>query len=267
MPSASSAAQTVQQSTVLEVIARVGFVVLGIVHILIGVLAAQVAIGHGSGAADQNGAMAQVRSAPGGVFLLWVIALGLFALALWQISEAIVENDTDAKKRWGLRIKYLGTAVAYGAIAITAIVYAVGGSSDSSKSTETLSAKVMAAPGGVFLVGLIGLGIAAIGAVFVYRGVTKRFLKRITPPGGTVGKGITWTGVIGYIAKGIAIGAVGILMLIAAFIHDPGKAGGLDQGLRSLAELPFGRVILWAVGAGLVIYGVYCFARARYARM
>jgi len=35
----------------------------------------------------------------------------------------------------------------------------------------------------------------------------------------------------------------------------------------ALAELPFGDVILWIVGAGLVIYGLFCFGRARYAKM
>lgn len=59
----------------------------------------------------------------------------------------------------------------------------------------------------------------------------------------------------------------GALFVAAALTHDPEKAGGLDAALRALAELPFGAVILWTVGAGLALYGLYCFARARYARM
>ena len=72
---------------------------------------------------------------------------------------------------------------------------------------------------------------------------------------------------VGYIAKGIAVGVVGVLFVVAALTHDPEKASGLDGALKSLADLPFGTFILWLVGAGLIIYGVYCFARARYARM
>ena len=74
-------------------------------------------------------------------------------------------------------------------------------------------------------------------------------------------------GVVGYIAKGIAIGVTGILFIVAAFTHDPETAGGLDAALHSLAELPFGPVILWIVGLGLILYGLFCFARARYAKM
>ena len=72
---------------------------------------------------------------------------------------------------------------------------------------------------------------------------------------------------VGYVAKGVAIAVVGVLFVVAAVTHDPEKAGGLDAALKSLAALPFGQVILWIVGAGLVVYGVYCFARARYARL
>ena len=72
---------------------------------------------------------------------------------------------------------------------------------------------------------------------------------------------------MGYVAKGIAIAVVGVLFVAAAVTADPEKAGGLDAALKSLAALPFGTVILWLVGAGLIIYGVFCFARARYARM
>ena len=63
------------------------------------------------------------------------------------------------------------------------------------------------------------------------------------------------------------MGVAGILFLVAAFAHDPNAAGGLDAALRSLAGLPFGQIVLWLVGAGLVVYGLFCFARARYARM
>ena len=45
------------------------------------------------------------------------------------------------------------------------------------------------------------------------------------------------------------------------------KAAGLDAALHSLAALPLGRIALLLVGVGLAVYGVFCFARARLARM
>jgi uncharacterized membrane protein len=262
-----AAARAAQNSTVFRTLARAGYVVLGIVHIVIGAVAISIVTGAGGGAADQGGAMAQIHQTPVGVLLLWVIAIGLFALAIWQIAEAFLERDPDTKKKWGYRVKYVGTAIAYLAIGWTALVYALGGQSNSSQSSEVFSAQLLATPGGVFLLVLIGLIIAALGIAFIVRGATRAFKKRLNLPSGVARPGIVTFGVVGYIAKGIAIGVAGVLFIVAAFTHDPQKAGGLDAALRTLATLPFGAVILWVVGAGLIIYGVFCFARARYAKM
>lgn len=264
--SPTSAARAAQDSTVFRIVARVGYVVLGILHILIGVIAVSIATG-GGGDADQGGAMEKIQQSPAGVVLLWIIVVGLVALAVWQIAEALLERDQDAKKKWGHRVKFLGTAVAYLAIAGTAVVYALGGRSESSDSSQSLSAKLLSVPAGVALLVLVGLIVAAIGVAFIVRGIARAFEKNLDLPAGTAKKGIVAFGVVGYIAKGIAVGVAGILFVVAAFTHDPETAGGLDAALRSLAGLPFGSIILWIVGAGLVLYGLFCFARARYARM
>jgi hypothetical protein len=266
MTTAKNAARAAQESPVFRTIARIGYVVLGVLHIVIGAIAISVAAG-GGGQADQGGAMQTIRETPAGVFMLWAIAIGLVALAAWQIADAFLEREPDEKKKWGHRAKYLGTAAAYLAIAATAVVYALGGSSNSSQSSQTFSAQLMSTPGGVFLLVLVGLIIFAVGVAFIIRGATRAFEKHLDLPAGSVRKGIVTFGVVGYIAKGIAVGVTGVLFVVAAVTHDPETAGGLDAALQSLAGLPFGRVILWVVAAGLIIYGVFCFARARYARM
>lgn len=266
MSNPKSAARAAQQSTAFRTIARIGYVVLGIVHIVIGALAISITAGGGQNA-DQGGAMQQIRDAPFGALVLWVIALGLAALAIWQVTEALVERDPDTKKKWAHRAKYLGTAVAYVAIAITALVYALGGSSDSSSSTTTFSAQLLATPGGVALLVIVGLGVLAIGVAFVVRGFTRAFEKNLDLPAGTARKGILVFGTVGYVAKGIAVAVTGVLFVIAALTHDPETAGGLDAALHALAGLPLGPLVLWVVGAGLIVYGLFCFARARYARM
>lgn len=261
-----TAARAAENSTVLRGLARVGYVVLGVVHILIGLVAISIATG-GGGTADQSGAMEQIRQTPVGLLLLWVVFIGLLALAIWQIVQTVLERDPDPKKKWGHRAKYVGTAIAYTAIAWPALVDAVGGYSSSKQSSESFAANVLAMPAGPVLVAVIGLITAVLGVAFIVRGITRGFKKRLILPDGVARPGIVTFGAVGYVAKGIAIGVAGILFIVAAFTQDPQKAGGLDAGLRSLASLPLGPAILWTVGAGLVIYGVFCFARARYARM
>jgi hypothetical protein len=262
-----AAANAAQNSTAFRTLARIGYVVLGILHIVIGIIAISVSTGSASEDADQGGAVQQIAQAPAGIFLLWLIVIGLFALAIWQIAEAITERNPDTKKKWGYRLKYIGTAIAYIGIAITALVYAMGGQSDSSQSSQSFSAQLLSTPGGVVLLVLFGLLIAGIGVAFIVRGITRAFEKHLDLPSGTAEKGIVTFGIVGYVAKGIAIGVTGVLFIVAAFTRDPAQAGGLDSALHSLAALPFGTVILWIVGLGLILYGLFCFARARYARM
>lgn len=59
----------------------------------------------------------------------------------------------------------------------------------------------------------------------------------------------------GYVAKGVALGVVGVLFMVAAATNDPEEAGGLDAALRSLLELPAGTALLTAVGLGITAYG------------
>lgn len=267
MSKPKEAASAAQDSTVFRTIARVGYAVLGLLHIIIGVIAIGVATGGGGESASQSGAMAQIRETPWGVVLLWVVAVGLAALAIWKIAEAFLTHEPDPKKTWGKRATNIGTAIAYLAIVGTALVYALGGSSDSSEAPQSLSAQLLSTPGGVFLLALVGLVVAGVGVAFIVRGAGKKFEKQLDLPAGAVRTPIVTFGVVGYVAKGIAIGVVGILFIVAALTHNPEAAGGLDEALKSLTELPFGPIILWVVGLGLVLYGLFCFARARYAKM
>ena len=114
---------------------------------------------------------------------------------------------------------------------------------------------------------IIGLVVFGIGVFFVVRGITKKFTKDLTVPSGPTGRAVVGLGVAGYIAKGVAVAVVGVLFVVAAFTLDPSKASGMDGALLSLAALPFGVVILIVVGAGLIAYGIYLGARARWGHL
>ena len=245
--------------------ARTGFAVNGLLHLLIGGIALGVAFGSG-GEADQSGALSGLASTPGGTFVLWVVTLGLWALGLFQLLETVLVRGTD-KDAWVERAKEGGKAIAYLAIGFSAFSVANGGGSSGSGQTQGLTATLLATPGGVFVVVLLGLGVLAVGVYFVVKGVRKKFLEDITVPAGKPGRTVTMLGRVGYIATGVAIAVVGILFCVAAFTSDASEATGLDGALKALTELPFGVVLLVIVSLGLIAYGIYCFARARYARL
>ena len=233
----------------------------GVLHLLIGALALAVAFG-GSESADQNGALGAVAANPGGVILLWVIVIGMFALALFQILTTVLVTGSD-KDAWAERAKEGGKAVAYIAVGATALRFAIGSGGGGGDEASTLSARLLQTPGGVILLVAVALGVLAIGIYFIVKGAKKKFLDDIT----SSGRVTTTVGTAGYIAKGIAIAIVGFFFGVAAFTADPEAATGLDGALKSLTELPFGTVLLTIVAIGLVAFGVYCFARARFARL
>lgn len=264
---AAKAARSAKGNEPLRVLARGGYVVNGLLHAVIGIIAISVAIGAGGGEADQSGALTKLAAVPGGAALLWVIVVGLTALGLWQIIQTITVYGPDQKHKWARRLAEFGKAVAYLAIAATTFTFARGRPTNTANSTADFSAKMLTAPGGVILLIVIGLGVLGIGGYFIFKGATKKFTDDIAVPSGGTGQIFILLGVLGYVAKGVALCTVGILFIIAAATLDPGKANGLDGALKSLVALPYGGPILVVVGAGLIAYGVYCCVRARQARL
>jgi hypothetical protein len=258
---AEQSAGRLRQSTWFRGGARAGYAVAGVLHILIGVLAISVATGGGE-EADQSGALATIAKNPAGALLLWVVVVGLFALGIWQILEAATVQEGDPKKRTGKRLKEAGKAVAYLAIGVTAVRYAMGGGGSGEQSTENATAGLLGSPWGIALLLLVAVVTIAIGVGFVWSGVKKKFLDTIIPPTGNARRGTELLGQVGYIAKGIAVIVIGILFAAAVFTADPKQAGGLDGALKALAALPFGVVILILVGLGFIAYGLFFFVRA-----
>jgi Uncharacterized conserved protein len=261
------AARDAERSTTMRVLARTGFVMLGVLHIMIGAIAISIAVGGGGPEADQSGAMSQLSRSPAGEAALWVIAAGLFALALWQFVQAVLVPAPDPAKKWSKRLVDASKAVAYVVFGITALVFALGGHKSTSGSTKSLSASLMAAPGGVFVVVAIGLATIGVAIGFGVRGVTRSFRKRLSLPREPWSTSVVALGSVGYLAKGVALAIVGVLFVVAAVTLDPKKASGLDGALKSLTRLPYGQVLLWIVGAGLVAYGLFCAARAAFERL
>jgi hypothetical protein len=75
------------------------------------------------------------------------------------------------------------------------------------------------------------------------------------------------TGLVGTIARGIVVGMVGVLFLIAAVQFDPQKARGVDGALRQIRDAPVGPYLLALVAIGLVMFGLFGFCEARWRKL
>ena len=272
--SALGSARRAGDSDALEHLARVGLIAYGVVHLLVAWLAVQLAWFGGSGgeSADQSGAMQTLAESPLGKPLLWVVAIGLIALAAWQAAEVLRwrhgwsasgKTRSNALTRTG---KAIVKAVIYAAFAVLAIRFATGGGQSSSQQEQQTTAGVFGWPGGRWLVGIAGLLVIAVGAYHVYKGVTKRFLKEIdtTDCSRSAVRLVTRLGQVGFPGKGIALAVVGGLFTYAAITFDSSKAQGLDGALHTILDLPFGQILLTLVAIGIAAFGAFCLVRARY---
>lgn len=261
---ASRIGRKAERSDLLDHAVRVGLACYGVVHLLVAWLALQLVLGSGQGKASSTGALSQLARTPFGNALLWVVAGGLFALALWRLTEAAFgyreKDGTDRTfKRAGAALK----TVLYAALGYSALKIALGGGSSGS-GTDTLTAKLMSMPGGPVLVALVGVAVAAYGLGLVYRGVSEGYKKHLEAEGrvGDSGRAFMLLGKLGYTGRGVALLPVAGLFVWAAVSHDPQKSGGLDQALHTVLQQPFGAPFLVLVAVGIACYGVFCFAWA-----
>lgn len=270
MNDAKTAGRSAENSEWLDHVARAGLVAYGIVHLMVGWLAFQLAFGGTSENASNTGALRTLAQQPVGEILIWVIAVGMCLMVLWRLIEFGFghREESDDKKRWRKRAASLFKAIIYGTIAWTAIQIAssAGSKGGSGGGTDSTTATLMNLPAGQLIVGLVALGILAYGGRLIYRGWTEGFKEHLDAQGksGDAGSAYVMLGKVGYVAKGVAIILIGSLFMYAAITHEAKKSGGLDQALQTVLGYPFGQVVVIAIGLGIASYGLYSFARARH---
>ena len=266
--SAELHARQAANSEWLDRAARLGFLAKGLVYALIGVLAFQVAMGDQQ-RADQKGALQAIADKPGGSVVLWLMVLGFLAYAVWRFSEAAFgrRDETDEKKRTAKRLGSAANGAIYLSFAVLA--FRTVTSSSNSSSGADVTAKVLGWPGGQVIIMVAGLVIMVVAVALAWRGLKTDFEKHLNTArmSRTTFSAVRRLGQVGYIARGAVFFLIGALVVKAAVDHQPGKAQGFDVALRSLAGAPFGQVLLIAAALGLICFGAYCVAEARYRRL
>lgn len=269
MSDVKNSARRASESQGMAAFARIGLASRGFIYIVIGWLAIQIALGHSDNQANQRGAIAEVAQQPLGKLVLWLLGFGLAAYALWRLSEAAFGTAADGRKTTS-RLKSLGRGIIYASFAVTTFLYIAGnpGKSTSQKQQST-TAKLLHHSYGQWLVAIAGLVIIGFGAGMIVTGAKKKFTKnlqmhRLT---GTTRDAVVRLGMVGYIARGVVFVIIGILVIDAAVTYDPKKSSGLDGALRTLAHQSWGAVLLWFLALGLVAFGVYGFATAKWGKV
>lgn len=278
--SADTAAQEAADSRWFERVARAGFLANGLVHAILGATAITIGLGQGGGDADQAGAVGQIASQPFGMVLIVICFLGCALMALWCLVNAFFGSASlrgagtrdpqqkQGRKQWIDFFTMVASAVAYVVVAATFSQFVFGGGADSGKTSSQASVAVAKAPGGLYILMAVGAVIAIIGIVFSINGLRRKWKEELRRPRSTITRFLVgFTGVVGYLGKGVTLLSVGILVAASAATGDPEEFTGIDGALKGMRDQPFGPYLLLAVGLGLILYGAFLALRSRYDRM
>ncbi|HEY4610162.1 MAG TPA: DUF1206 domain-containing protein [Ilumatobacteraceae bacterium] len=260
-------------------IGRAGWFTKGVVYVLAGILALQIAAkasGFAKGAqtgqqeASPTGAIKTVAGSGGGTFLLWLLAIGMLLYAVWRVVSAFLPGGKDAKA-WATRIGYIASAVVYVTFAFSAIALARDSNKvpNGNQKVTDISAKVMSHTGGRLLFGAIGVIIIATGLYRIYKGLKMDVDDELDMSGTGPGyrKVVAPLGAIGEIGRGIGFAVVGFFLTRAAIQYDTNDATGLDGALRRIAAHSWGVVVVIIVGIGFAAYGAFCLATFSHRRL
>ncbi|MEA3018096.1 MAG: hypothetical protein QOI38_2818 [Sphingomonadales bacterium] len=237
---------------------RIGFAARGVMYGLIGWLALR------SGRTEDPGGIFDYLESGGGRLVLAVMALGFLFYAVWRLLDAWIdpEGRGDDAKGIGVRLAGAGIALIYLGFAGAAALHALDRSSGGGGSTGEEGARTaLSLPGGTVL-------LFAVAAAFLWAAVaqfakawTLKFMRHLQCSAPT-GRWVCWLGRAGYATRGAIFLVTAWLFFGAARHHSAREAGGLADALSSMPP-----TLQTAVAFGLILFGLFSLAEARYRRI
>ena len=247
-----------------EKLARAGFAARGVVYALIGGLAVLAAFGSGGGTTGSSGALATLADSGWGKALLVLLAIGLFGYGVWRLTAAGLDLENQGSDKEGLakRIAHAASGLFHFGLSIYEVVLIFGAAGAGSGGADSATAKVMGMPGGVWLVGLLGVAFLAAAISQAKKAVREEYKARIRIPAGQ-----TWMDPAvksGILARAVIFAIIGAFLIYAAITANPDEARGVGEALDWLRGQAWGGVLLGLIGLGLLGFALYSFLQARY---
>ncbi len=266
-------AKRAANSTAVEAGARAGFGARGVIYVLVGVLALRIAFTGGGQQADRGGAIAEIAEKPFGKVLLWALGIALVGMALWRLSEALFGQAGPDGRKPAKRAMAAGRCVFYGFVAYSVLSFAAGdsgsGGGSSDQQSQDVTAKALGWPGGQWIVGVAGAAVACAGLWIAVRALLRKFHKhlKMSEMSRRTRRAVDVAGVFGGTARGTVFATAGGFAVAAAIEHRPDRSKGMDDTLRSFTDTPAGPWLLAVIALGLVAFGVFSWANARYRKV
>ncbi|AFV87493.1 hypothetical protein BM523_18395 [Alteromonas mediterranea] len=224
--------------------------------------------------ASQSHVFITLKQQPLGQVFLGILVLGLACYASWRWLQIFITDKStdDSFFIYMINKVFFFVSGAFYFIAAYAggkTLLALKSSSSSQGSGKKVSEFLMQYEWGLVLVAAIGFCILIFAIVQFKHAYTTDFLEKFSLPALSqrIEKSVTVTGRLGYTARGVVYSLVGSFFILAAFLSNPSEAGGLQKALETLMQQPFGPYLIAAVGAGFIMFGLYCALEAKYRKI
>lgn len=238
---------------------RLGYAARGVTYILLGILALGAS---GREEAGAEGAFEYLQDMPAGSALLWFVALGMLAYALFKLLSGIsnLHNHPADAKGVAHRIGEIGSGVAHLFLAYAAYKFASGIESSAAAGSggQAMVGPVMDFTLGPIVIGVIGLGMLAAAAVQGKRAATGEFMQHIA---GHAPRAVEGVGRAGHAARAIVFAIIGWSLVKAAWLASESTAKGLGEALVTLRDNGPAYTL---VAIGLMLFGAFSLVTARY---
>lgn len=197
-----------------------------------------------------------------GTAVIVLIALGMFAYALWRLVDCIWDLEAYGRDAKGLvaRAGMLVTGAAHlgiGGLALTLLIGRSGGSSG-----RQMLDSVLQNPGGQLAVGVAGLLTIGAGVYYLHKAMTEEYRNHLRA--NSVTTHMNGALKAGLAAQGVVIGIIGMLICYAALQANASEAGGLGSAFDWLQGQVYGRVLVGLLCLGLLGFSLFCFVNAGY---
>ena len=240
-------------------LARFGFFARGFVYVVVGGLAARVAILQRGRALGPAGALEKILAGWNGRLALWTVAAGLLAFALFRAAQF---------RRTGSRLARIGYAVgALGSffLAVTAVRVLLhlhaGGDAEALRQAAAGLVSHGWGRGALELGGAIAVVVGVIEALRAAIGMLPAdFTAAIIARGRK-----RWTAAlarVGVLAHGAVVAVTGYSVFRAGVEGNPRGLSGTTAALRAIKGAENGPVLFALVAVGLVAYGLSLFVLA-----
>lgn len=236
---------------------RVGYGARAAVYVLVGALALLMT------PEGTRGALSELMKHPGGSTLLVVILFGLLCYSMWRFAEAVFDTDAHGRSLKGLVVRsglmvsclmhLLLAIVMFGVVFNLNILF---GDDSGGNGSQSWVGWLMSQPAGRWAVAVVGIVAIGVGVAHLVKGYRKQYDRFLQIPSDKR----RWTDPVcrtGLYARGIVFLIIGYLLILSAWRVNPDDVQGLEGALDWLLAYTHGKILLGAMGLGLLAFSAY----------